>query len=261
MRDPNRNEAQLDRRRLLAGLGAASAAGVGAHAHSRKNPREDETPAPRAVLSRGDVVLFQGDSITDDGRSRETADEPNLQTTLGNGYAWHAAAGLLVGGKPGRLSLFNRGVSGDRVAQLAERWEADCLALQPDVLSILIGVNDAWHQVMGTGPGTAATYEAEYDALLARTREALPEVELIVCEPFALRVGFVDDTWFPLFDDYRAAAKRLSEKHGATWVAFQSMFDEALRYAPPEHWAPDGVHPAPAGASLMAQAWLRAVAW
>ena len=259
MQEPAKNEARLDRRGLLAALGSASAVAMGTHVHGRKKTREGETPAPREVLSRGDVILFQGDSITDDGRSRETADEPNIQTTLGNGYAWLAASGLLVAGSPGRLSIYNRGVSGDRVAHLAKRWEDDCLALQPDVLSILIGVNDAWHEALATGPGTAATYEEEYDALLTRTRETLPDVALVVCEPWVLKCGFVDDSWFPMFDGYRAAAKRLADKHGATWVPFQSMFDEALHYAPPEHWAADGVHPSSAGASLMAQTWLRAV--
>ena len=106
--------------------------------------------------------------------------------------------------------------------------------------------------------GTVEIYERDYDALLARTRAALPDVRLIVCEPFVLRCGAIDDSWFPEFDLYRAAAARVAAAHGATWVAFQSMFDEASRLAPPEHWAGDGVHPSGAGAALMAQAWRRA---
>jgi lysophospholipase L1-like esterase len=102
-------------------------------------------------------------------------------------------------------------------------------------------------------------YERDYDALLARTREALPGTRLVVCEPFVLKCGAVDDSWFPEFDGYRAAARRVADKHRATFVAFHSMFEEAVKVAPAKHWAGDGVHPSAAGAGLMAAAWLRAV--
>jgi lysophospholipase L1-like esterase len=158
-----------------------------------------------------------------------------------------------------KLRFHNRGISGNKVFQLAERWEKDCLDLAPDVLSILIGVNDIWHKRGGHYDGTVETYEEDYDALLTRTRVALPEVKLVVCEPFVLRCGAVDDSWFPEFDGYRAAARRVAEAHGAAFVPFHSMFEDALAIGPPELWAGDGVHPSPAGAALMAQAWLRAV--
>ena len=103
-------------------------------------------------------------------------------------------------------------------------------------------------------------YERDYVALLERTRKALPKVKLVLCEPFVLRCGAVNDKWFPTFDEYRAAAARVAGKFDAQFIPFQAMFDAALKYAPPAHWARDGVHPTPAGASLMAYAWLRAVA-
>lgn len=221
-------------------------------------------PRNRAVtIRRGNVILFQGDSITDAGRSRdnEKTSAPNNQPGLGNGYAWLAAAELLVDRPDDALKFFNRGISGNKVFQLAERWQADCLDLKPDVLSILIGVNDIWHTLepkLGY-KGTVAIYERDYHALLERTRKALPKVKLVVCEPFVLRCGAVKDHWFPEFDNYRAAAKRVAAKHRATFVPFQAMFDEAIKYAPPEHWAGDGVHPSPAGAALMAQFWVRMV--
>ena len=98
----------------------------------------------RNLITKGEVILFQGDSITDAGRSRdrEKTSAPNNQPGLGNGYAWLAAAELLVGRPDDELKIFNRGISGHKVFQLAERWQADCLDLKPDVLSILIGVND-----------------------------------------------------------------------------------------------------------------------
>jgi lysophospholipase L1-like esterase len=217
----------------------------------------------RNLIRKDSVVLFQGDSITDAGRSRdkEKTSTPNNQPGLGNGYAWLAAAELLVGRPDDGLKIFNRGISGHKVFQLAERWQADCLDLKPDVLSILIGVNDIWHSLDPklNYKGTVEIYERDYHALVERTRKALPKVKLVVCEPFVLRCGAVNDKWFPQFDKYRAAAKRVADKHHATFLPFQAMFDVAVKYAPPEHWAGDGVHPSPAGAALMAHFWLRAV--
>ncbi len=214
-------------------------------------------------VTKGEVILFQGDSITDAGRSRdkEKANAPNNQAGLGNGYAWLAAAELLVDRPGDCFWIFNRGISGHKVFQLADRWQADCLDLKPNVLSILIGVNDIWHSLdpkLGY-KGTVEIYERDYHALLERTKQALPKVKLVICEPFVLRCGAVNDKWFPQFDQYRAAAKRVAQSQRATFVPFQTMFDEAIKYAPPEHWAGDGVHPSPAGASLMAYFWLKAV--
>jgi len=234
------------------GLAGCAATGLGAD-------HEEESHGAGGLVSAGDVVLFQGDSITDAGRSREHAKEANSQPAMGTGYAWLAASGLLVDRAGEDLKIFNRGISGHKVFQLADRWEKDCLALEPDVLSILIGVNDIWHARGGNYDGTVEIYERDYDALLARTRTALPDVELVICEPFVLRCGSITDDWFPEFDEYRAAARRVADAHATTWVAFQKAFDEAVLYAPPEHWAKDGVHPSSAGAALMAQTWLRAV--
>ena len=155
--------------------------------------------------------------------------------------------------------MHNRGISGNKVHQLATRWDKDCLELKPDVLSILIGVNDIWHGLNGRYDGTVKTYEDDFHALLERTKKALPKVQLVICEPFVLKCGAVNEKWFPEFDKYRAAAKKLAEAHHAVFVPFQSMFDEAVKYAPPKHWAGDGVHPSPHGSSLMAHFLLNSI--
>lgn len=243
-----------DRRGFLKGaaaLGGLSAAASGCASIS-------SSASSTRLVQGGERILFQGDSITDAGRSRETADQPNRQSTLGNGYAWMASAAMLVG-RSNPPSIFNRGVSGDKVHQLDERWEADCLALAPDVLSILIGVNDLWHAINGDYDGTWETYVDDFDALLARTVDALPEVKLVICEPFILEAGEVDATWQPRFDPFREGALGLAAKYGATWVGFQEAFNRALEFAPAEHWARDGVHPSAHGSALMAQTWLEAV--
>lgn len=234
---------------LAAGAGlAAWNAGLTASAADEKRS---------AAIAKGDVILFQGDSITDAGRSREKAGVPNEQPGLGKGYAWMAAADILVS-QPD-VKIFNRGISGNKVFQLAERWQADCLDIKPNILSVLIGVNDIWHTLNGNYKGTVEIYEKDYKTLLERTKKALPEVKLVVCEPFVLRCGAVTDKWFPEFDGYRAAARRVADEFQAVFVPFQAMFDEAVKYAPPEHWAGDGVHPSANGAALMAHTWVRTV--
>jgi lysophospholipase L1-like esterase len=145
------------------------------------------------------------------------------------------------------------------VFQLDERWQTDCLDLKPNVLSILIGVNDIWHKLNGNYDGTVEVYEDDYNALIERTKDALPDVKLVICEPFVLNCGAVTADWFPEFNEYRAAARRVAEKAGAVFVPFQEMFDRAIAYAPPEHWSKDGVHPTDIGDALMANAWLQAV--
>jgi lysophospholipase L1-like esterase len=179
---------------------------------------------------------------------------------LGRGYAFLAAGALLADHPGADLKIYNRGISGNKVFQLAGRWDKDCLALKPDLVSILIGVNDIWHRLNGQYDGTIEVYERDYLALLERTRRELPEVRLVVCEPFVLRCGAVNDKWFPDFDGYRAAAKRVADRFDAAFVPFQSMFDEAVKQAPPNYWAGDGVHPTIAGAALMAQTWQATVA-
>ena len=212
-----------------------------------------------ARIARNDTLLFQGDSITDAGRNRQKAPRPNDQSTLGSGYAWVAAVEVLVSRRNDGLRIYNRGISGDKVFQLANRWQADCLDLKPNLLSILIGVNDFWHTFKHNYQGTAETYERDYRVLLKRTLKALPRIKLVICEPFVLRCGVVDEKWFPAFDAYRASAERVAKAYDATFIPFQSIFDEAVKYAPAAQWLQDGVHPTPDGASLMAHNWLKAV--
>ncbi len=209
---------------------------------------------------RGSVILFQGDSITDAGRDRNAEGSANHIGAMGRGYAYLIATQLLGAYPHSDLKIYNRGISGHKVPQLAERWDKDCIDLQPDLLSILIGVNDIWHKRNGQYAGDAREYEAGYMALVDRTRQALPSTRLVICEPFVLKCGAVDDSWFPDFDLYRAAARRVAKAHKALFVPFHSVFEKAVADGvPPSYWAGDGVHPSMAGAELMAKTWLKTV--
>jgi lysophospholipase L1-like esterase len=243
----------LTRRNLLHGVTAAAGATVLARAATTPN---SVYAASGVSLAQHDVILFQGDSITDAHRDKK-ADGANDFNALGRGYANMASAALLGAHAPLQLQCYNRGISGHKVPDLQARWQKDTIDLKPAVLSILIGVNDIWHKLNGRYDGTVADYEEGFTKLLADTREALPDTHLVICEPFVLRCGAVNEEWFPEFDQRRAAAKRVSDAAGTAWVPFQTMFDDAVSdTTPPEYWAADGVHPTVAGHALMAKTWL-----
>lgn len=204
------------------------------------------------------VILFQGDSITDARRDKGAYYANNL-SGLGDGYAFLAAAKLLADHPEKSFHIYNRGISGNKVYQLANRWKDDCLNLQPDVLSILIGVNDFWHALKHGYDGTIDTYRTDLTALLKRTKEALPSVQLIIGEPFAVAGGSaIDENWNEDFDAYRYAAKEIASEFKSIFIPYHDIFTDALKVAPVEYWCPDGVHPSLAGAQLMAQHWLAA---
>ncbi|GAA4309443.1 SGNH/GDSL hydrolase family protein [Compostibacter hankyongensis] len=213
----------------------------------------------KITLSDNDVVLFQGDSITDMGRNRNAKDA-NSNSGLGPGYPLIAGSELLYKYPGKHLQIYNRGISGNKVFQLADRWEEDCLALKPTVLSILVGVNDYWHTLTGGYKGTLQTYRDDYRALLERTRKQFPDIKLIIGEPYAVRgVKAVDDSWFPTFTGYQQAAREIADSFGAAFIPYQHIYDQAQKSAPASYWTPDGVHPGAAGDALMAHAWLETI--
>jgi len=220
------------------------------------------SPSPKInvnSLKYSNVILFQGDSITDAGRNREAKD-PNNQSALGGGYAFLTAAELLNEFPSKNLQIYSKGISGNKVYQLAERWQNDCIDLKPTVLSILIGVNDYWHKHNGNYDGTVEIYERDFRALLKRTKEALPDTKIVICEPFAvLGCKAVDGTWFPEFDKYRVAARKLSGEFSTIFIPYHDIFAKASKVAPPTYWTADGVHPSIAGAKLMTEAWMKYV--
>lgn len=213
----------------------------------------------KVSLEKDDVILFQGDSITEWGRTIG-AQGANLSSALGGSYPFLASANLLTQYPGKNLQCYNRGVSGNKIPQLAERWDADCIALKPNVLSILVGVNDLWHHLNGQYNGTIDDYRKGYIALLERTKQNLPDVKLIIGEPFAFAgIKYVNQSWYPKFNEFRLTAREMADTYHATFIPYQSIFDDALKLAPAVYWSLDGVHPTVAGAGLMAKAWLEVV--
>jgi lysophospholipase L1-like esterase len=251
----------LSRRHFIrnAGIGAASATALPALLASCTDTRPKDGSVS-GYFSRDDIILFQGDSITDASREKEK-ELPNDARSFGNGYAFIIASRLLKDLADKNLTIYNRGISGNKVFQLAERWQKDCLDLKPDVLSILIGVNDYWHMRQGRYEGTPEIYENDYRALLERTKTELPDIKLVICEPFILTgTTDVDESWVEPFSHYQEIAVKMADEFNAVWVPFQTAFDESLSMAPASYWAADGVHPSMPGCRLMADTWLKAVA-
>jgi len=204
------------------------------------------------VFVDGARILFQGDSITDGNRGRNA--DPNH--ILGHGYQFIIACKYGAELAERHLLFMNRAISGNRVSDLARRWQKDTLDLKPDVLSILIGVND-----LGSGV-SAEQFEQQYDQLLTDTLKALPGVKLVLCEPFGLPVGKKKDIWETYRKDLevrQAMVAKLAAKYHAADVKFQKTFDDATQRAAADYWIWDGVHPTYSGHQLMADEWIRTV--
>ena len=245
---------KLPRRHFLKQISALGIAGslpkfIQVAALPKKEARETE---------QNNTILFQGDSITDGNRSRNT----DWNHVMGHGYQYIIASKLWYELPEKRLRIFNRGISGNTVMDLAARWNQDTLLLKPDVLSILIGVNDTEAFIKGNENFSAEQYQKNYDELLQNTKQQLPGVQLVLCEPFILPVGRMKENMATYEREIKLrqqAVKDLAGIYNAVFVPFQAAFNMALQKAPPEYWIWDGIHPMPAGHELMAREWLKQV--
>jgi lysophospholipase L1-like esterase len=195
--------------------------------------------AQSPLFDKGARILFQGDSITDMGRGR--TEDPNH--LLGHGYAFIIAAREGAAFPERQLTFINRGIGGNTSADLAARWKQDTLDLKPDVLSILIGINDLGHAFRDHQTFSVDEFEQRYDQLLKDTVAALPNEHL--------------DERKIIMPQMRAAVARLGVKYHAPVVQYQAMFDAAVKRAPIDYWIWDGVHPTFSGHQLMADEWTR----
>ena len=191
--------------------------------------------------------LFQGDSITDAGRNYSD------DAAMGRGYPTITAAQLGLK-YPGRFEFIMRGISGNRVVDLYQRIKADFINLKPDALSILIGVNDVWHELAWQNGVDAKKYERVYGWLVDELQEALPQLKIILLEPFTLP-GSANEQYYDQFryetELRAAAAKRVAESHSLPFVKLMEKFDKAAAESSPELWLSDGVHPTAAGHGLI----------
>jgi len=197
-------------------------------------------------------ILFQGDSITDCGRSREH------DRYLGNGYAQHIASKLNYE-NPGEFTFINKGVGGNRIVDLYARIKSDIINLKPDIMSIHIGVNDVWHEVDRQNGVDAVKFEKIYDMLLTEIFEALPNIKIMLLGAYVTKGTATEASWdyfSPEVAKRAEVAKRLAQKYNLVYLPLQEKFDEMIEKHPEPYWTQEGVHPTDAGHELIAREWL-----
>jgi len=204
------------------------------------------------LIEDDSVVLFQGDSITDAGRSRED------DTNFGVGYANMAAAFFTARHPERNVRFLNRGIGGNRVPDLQARWQTDCLDLKPDWVSIMIGINDTWRAFDGGDPTGTESYEEGYRDILTQTRDVLG-AKLVIIEPFLLPTPPDRLEWRKDLDPKIQAARQLAREFNAIYVPMDGLFAAASMHRDPAFWTGDGVHPSQPGHAFIADAWLKAV--
>ena len=199
-------------------------------------------------------ILFQGDSITDAGRKRE---EP---TNLGKGYPL-LVAGVLGAENPGKFEFFNRGISGNRVVDLYARIKADIINLKPDILSILIGVNDIWSEITGEDGVDTEKYFRIYSMLIEEIQSALPEVKIMILEPFVLKASATEAEWERFHSEVKERAekaKEIARKYNLKFGPLHAEFDKAEERYAADYWLKDGAHPTIMGHEIIKREWLKA---
>lgn len=200
-------------------------------------------------------VLFYGDSITDAGRDFSVPYGPD---SYGHGYVKYAAAGLKERGLT-EEEIVNRGISGNRVVDLYARIKVDCWNHKPDLINILIGVNDIWHEFDLHNGVEIDRFEKVYRMLIEDTLARFPKIKIIICEPFLLEGTATagNEEFFKKVKEYGGVAKKLAEEYGLYFLPLQEKLDKASAAADTMTYLVDGVHPADAGAKLIASEWLK----
>lgn len=208
----------------------------------------------------GKVILFQGDSITDALRSRDN------EHYAGHGYATLVKAQLGFE-HPGEYAFYNRGISGNRLPDVYARMVEDIFNLRPDYMSMLIGVNDVWHGIDWAKGTSEARFEKIYSLFIEDILEELPNLKIMIMEPFVLKGIATDNTeqdperWEKFHTGVTKMAelsRKTAEKYHLPFIALQEKFNEACKSAPESYWLQDGVHPTAMGHELIKQEWLKA---
>ena len=203
------------------------------------------------------AFLFQGDSITDAGRDDENQDNFGL----GCGYALLLASDIEKNNK-GKIKFINRGKSGDRITDVYARIKEDIINLKPDYMSILIGVNDVSHELtMGCGV-TPKKFGMIYELLIEEIKESLPEIRIIILEPFVLKGTATEKLWNDFNCEVRKLAdvsKQIAQKYVLKFVPLQDKFDELSSDGDTRYWSVDGIHPTSAGHQVIKEELQKAI--
>lgn len=230
----------------------SSLAFAGFAAQSFRKIPHNERGNMSAIIKNNSLILFQGDSITDASRSRQNDED------LGQGYAMLTAAWFSALYPEKRARFINRGISGNRVKDLKARWQKDCLDLKPDLVSILIGINDTWRRYDSNDPTPVEDFEANYRDILNQVKENL-NAKIVLCEPFVLPVPEDRAKWREDLEPKINVVRKLTIEYKALMVPLDGLFAQAAERREASFWAADGVHPSLAGHALISQAWLETI--
>ena len=209
-------------------------------------------------LQEGQKVVFIGDSITDCGRR-------DIAPPLGNGYVKFVSDLIAIRYPSLSLTTVNKGISGNTVADLRERWHDDVLTLKPAWVSVLIGINDV-HRTLRNEPTAVPPerYEQLYRECLTLTKERT-SAQLVLMEPFYISTDTETNSWrtevLRALNDYRQIVRKLASEFDAVFVPLHDLFQEQLRYRAADMFCPEPVHPNAVGHLLIAHAWLTAMGW
>ena len=200
-------------------------------------------------LEKGMTILTQGDSITDAGRNFED------DSFLGYGYSMIIGSILMSKYAEYELKVINKGISGNRVCDLKGRWEKDTLAYYPDILSIMIGINDTWRRYDSDDPTSASKFEEDYKFILEQSKAQGSKI--IIIEPFLNIVkkemqSWKDEDLYEKID----VCKKLAKKYADEYIPMEDIMQKMIKIRPCEFWTPDGVHPSHAGHGLIADKFL-----
>lgn len=251
----------MNRRDLIKDLALASLAiAIPSQLFAGKNESLDKK-SKKVFLKKGDCILFYGDSITDGNRNKENK-APSKPHAIGGGYAMSVSATLAMKYPNMGFTFYNRGINGNKTAQMIQRLEEDCINLKPTptVISLLTGINDYSASYAQTGKGDPEKYEKDLRELLTKITTQLPNVRLIVMEPYVIK-GIRDkiDAFLPDFYSYQPIARKIAEEFNAVFIPLQALFDEAIKKSSLKRFSADGVHPASAGIELISSSWLNVV--
>ncbi len=203
-------------------------------------------------------ILFFGDSITDARRDRTCQGDMVTTYGVGPGYV-NVIASDLVYSNPLKYQIINTGISGERIVDLYARIKTDCWNYQPDVISILIGVNDVWHEIARQNGVELERFEAVYRMLIKDTKKALPNIKFILLEPFIQKGEATEEKYdeFLIALEYAKIVKKLAQEFDIPFVSLQKPLDDYSKKYGYDKTLADGIHPGIAGARVIANEWLK----
>lgn len=200
----------------------------------------------------GATILFQGDSITEAGRDYTKKDD------MGTGYAMMVANCFAAKYVEKKVRFLNRGVAADKIRDVKNRWQKDCIDLEPDIVSILVGINDVigGHFWKSTTP--TKSFEEDYRSILEQTHDVLG-AKIVLLTPFMVYVTKKQLIYKIILNQKISVVRKLADEFKTLLIPLDLIFGQATRRGKPNYWSDDGIHPTAMGHSLIADSWIKSV--